>query len=103
MKRASCSRSGPWPSVAPYCRARLARKRLRRSLLQALDVKQGAVRKPTREADDAGLAQQLEQLADGGGFDVEESVGKGQGHGVKLGSQDRNGSATQQAPGDSCA
>ena len=49
----------------------------------AVHVEQGAVGETAGEADDAGLAQQLEEFADGGGFNVVEAVGKGQlkGHG----------------------
>jgi hypothetical protein len=71
--------------VAPYCNAPagLFGQRLLARLFQALDVEHGAVRETAGEADDAGLAQQLEQLADGGGFDVVEAGGElhdGQSH-----------------------
>jgi hypothetical protein len=39
-------------------------------------VKHGAVRKAARKADDAWLAQQLEEFADRRGFYVIESFGK---------------------------
>jgi hypothetical protein len=39
-------------------------------------VEHGAVGEAARKADDAGLAQQLEQLADGGGFYVVQTVGE---------------------------
>jgi hypothetical protein len=52
------------------------------SLLNAGHVKHGAVGEAAGKADDAGLAQQLEEFADGGGFDVFQAVGKLEGHGV---------------------
>src|SRR5690606_27085181 len=42
----------------------------------AVHVEHGAVRKAARKADDAGLAQQLEEFADGGGFYIVQAVGK---------------------------
>ncbi len=45
----------------------------------AIDIDQRHIREATGEADDAGLAEQLEQLADGGGFDLVESVGEADG------------------------
>ena len=42
----------------------------------AVYIEHGAVGKPPGKADDAGLAQQLEELTDGGGFDVVQAVGK---------------------------
>jgi hypothetical protein len=62
--------------------AGLFSQRLVGGLLNAGHVKHGAVRKTPGKADDAGLAQQLEQLADGGGFDVVQAVGELEGHGV---------------------
>jgi hypothetical protein len=56
--------------------ARLLGQCLLAGFAQALDVEHGAVGKATGEADDAGLAQQLEQLPDGGGFDVVEAGGE---------------------------
>ncbi|EWS63571.1 hypothetical protein Y695_03196 [Hydrogenophaga sp. T4] len=50
----------------------------------AVHVEHGAVGKAAGEADDAGLAQQLEEFADGGGFDVVQAVGKLHWHGVWL-------------------
>ena len=46
----------------------------------AVDVEQGAVGETARKTDDAGLAQQLEQLADGGGFNVVQTIGKRDSH-----------------------
>jgi hypothetical protein len=69
--------------VAPYCSAApgsAARACVHR-FANAGDVEHGAVRKAAGKADDAGLAQQLEQLADGGGFDVVEALGEGKAHG----------------------
>jgi hypothetical protein len=43
----------------------------------ALGVEQGRIGETAGKADDAGLAQQLEQFTDGGGFDVLESGGGG--------------------------
>ena len=45
-------------------------------MLDALDVKHRAVGKAARKADDAGLAQQLEQLTDRGGFNVVQALCK---------------------------
>ena len=54
----------------------------------AFYVKHGAVRKATGKTDDAGLAQELEKLTDGGGFNVVQAVSKMQGgrvgHGVSF-------------------
>ncbi|OQB99288.1 MAG: hypothetical protein BWX79_03175 [Alphaproteobacteria bacterium ADurb.Bin100] len=47
-----------------------------------VDVEHRAVGEAAGKADDAGLAQQLEEFADGGGFDVVQAVGKLEGHGV---------------------
>jgi hypothetical protein len=44
--------------------------------LKPFHVKHGAVRKAARKTDDAGLAQQLEEFADGRGFDVVQAIGK---------------------------
>jgi carboxymethylenebutenolidase len=46
------------------------------ALRDAVHVEHGAVGKAAGKADDAGLAQQLEEFADGGGFDVVQAVGK---------------------------
>jgi len=54
-------------------------------LTDAVDIEHGAVGKAPGKADDAGLAQQLEQFTDGGGFYVVEAVGKWQGHGRSRG------------------
>lgn len=51
-------------------------ERLAHGLAQAAHVEQGAVRKATSQADDTGLAQQLELFSDGGGLDVLEAQGK---------------------------
>src|SRR6218665_3032653 len=51
-------------------RAGVLLQRLLAGRAYALDVEQGAVRKAAGQADDAGLAQQFEKLADGGGFYV---------------------------------
>jgi hypothetical protein len=53
-------------------------------LLDAIHVKHGAIGKAARKADDAGLAQQLEEFADGGGFYVIQTIGKLQWHGKVL-------------------
>ena len=45
-------------------------------LANAFHVKQGAVWKAAGKADDAGLAQQFEEFADGRSFDVVEAVSK---------------------------
>jgi hypothetical protein len=52
-------------------------------LADAVHVEQGAVGEAAGKTDDAGLAQQLEEFADGGGFDVVQAVGEGdlEGHG----------------------
>ena len=42
----------------------------------AVHIEHGAVGKAPGKADDAGPAQQLEEFADGGGFDVVQAVGK---------------------------
>ncbi len=44
------------------------------ALLDTLHIKQRRVRKAAGKADDAGLAQQLEEFADGGGFDVVQAL-----------------------------
>jgi hypothetical protein len=49
--------------------------------LDALHVKHGTIRKAAGKADDAGLAQQLKQLADGGGFYVLQAGGELEWHG----------------------
>ena len=54
-------------------RAGLLAQRLVHGLGQAGHVEQRGVWKAAGKADDARLAQQLEQLADGGGFDVVEA------------------------------
>ena len=60
-------------------------KRGMRGRLKAFHIKQGRIRKAPGKADDAGLAQQFEQFADGGSFDVLQSLGKGQhGQGIFL-------------------
>ena len=81
MKRLSCSRSGlvAFGGAVLQRRAGLFGQRLAAGFLDAFDVEHGRVGKTAGKADDAGLAQQLEEFADGGGFDVVEAVGKLQG------------------------
>ena len=62
-------------------RTRVLLQRGQRGLAYAIDIKQCAIRKAARKADDAGLAQQLEQFADGRGLDVVKPVGIRQGGG----------------------
>jgi hypothetical protein len=66
--------------------ARLGRERSIGGGADAVHIKQRAVREATGEADDAGLAQQLEELADGGGLDVVEAIGEGrvERHGLRV-------------------
>ena len=66
------------PSVAPYCSTGpgLFCPKRRRRLADAVRVKQRRVGKAAGKADDAGLAQQFEEFADGGGFYVFQAVGK---------------------------
>jgi hypothetical protein len=73
--------------VAPYCSRRL-REHGVDGLLDAFHVEHRRIRKAAGKADDAGLAEQLEQLADGGGFDVVEAGGELQGHGREAGSSE---------------
>ena len=65
-------------------RARLFSQGLIDRGLYALDVKHRAVGETAGEADDAGLAQQLEQFTDGRGFNQVQAVGKFNGHGGYL-------------------
>ena len=58
------------------CRAGRFGQCLLGGLPDALHIEQRRIRETTRKADDAGLAQQLEQFADGGGFNVANAVGK---------------------------
>ena len=57
-------------------RSRLMGQDMLAGMLDALDVKHRAVGKAARKADDAGLAQQLEQLTDRGGFNVVQALCK---------------------------
>ena len=59
----------------------LGGQRLVGGLADAVDVEHRAVRKAACKTDDAGLAQQLEQFADGGGFDVLQALGEMERHG----------------------
>jgi len=50
-------------------------------LADALHIKHGRIWKAAREADDAGLAQQLEEFTDGGGFHMVQAGGELEWHG----------------------
>ena len=64
------------------CGTWLLRQGQRRGFANALHIKHGAVWEATGKADDARLAQKFEQLPDGRGFDIVQTIGKLQGHGV---------------------
>ena len=51
---------------------------------KTFDIKQSRVWKATRKTDDSGFTQQLEQLADGRGFNLIQAIGKLQRHGVSF-------------------